>query len=306
MRPYRGAEDGARMLALVHNRPAGHVHVVDLPYRLCSWAFDGPDNIGLWEDERGRLLAWAALQTPFWTIDYGIGRNAPRDTFAALLAWADGRARSLVQTRFGRPAWFVAVPEGFRDRRRALSLSGYAAQDIGDNAWIQVTLALDAATEMPPPETRAGYRLRTLRGEADVPAYVALHRAVFGSENMTAGWRRSVLAHPAYRPELDLVIEDTDGDLVAFCIAWMTTLTDSGKPPVTIGQIEPIGVREDSRRSGLAWAILSEAVRRLRGFGASMILVQTDLYRDRAYAFYTAAGFRPIECFTMYRKEFGE
>lgn len=305
MRPYHGAKDGERMLALVRDHPANHVHVVDLPYRLCSWALNNPDTTGLWEDENGRLLAWAVLQTPFWTLDYGIGPDAPPDALAALLAWADGRARALVGSHFGHPAWFVAVPDTATDRRQILNLSGYTIPDTGDNGWTQVTLAMDPETEIPSFVIRPGFRLRLLRGEEDVPAYVALHRSVFRSENMTEGWRKAILAHPAYRPELDLVIEDARGALAAFCIAWIATLPQGEGPTQTVGQIEPIGVREEARRSGLAWVILSEAVRRLRGLGASTILVQTDLERDRAYAFYQAAGFRLAERIAMYRKKFG-
>lgn len=305
MRPYHDANDGERMLALVRDYPADHVHVVDLPYRLCSWAFNSPDTTGLWEDESGRLLAWAVLQTPFWTLDYGIGPDAPPDAFAALLAWADGRARALVHSRYGRPAWFVAVPDSATDRRHILNLSGYTTQNNGGNGWAQVTLAMDSDTELPSFIVRPDFRLRILRGEKDIPAYVALHRSVFRSENMTEGWRKAILAHPAYRPELDLVVEDAHGALVAFCVAWIATLPQGGGTARIVGQIEPIGVREEARRSGLAWAILSEAARRLRKLGASTILVQTDLGRDRAYAFYRAAGFRIDERFALYRKKFG-
>jgi len=34
------------MADLVTAFPARQLHVVDLPYRLCSWALDEPDSIG--------------------------------------------------------------------------------------------------------------------------------------------------------------------------------------------------------------------------------------------------------------------
>jgi hypothetical protein len=67
---YQGVRDQERMMALVRNHPQENFHIVDLPYRFSSWAFDNADNIALWEDEQGELLAWAVLQTPFWAIDY--------------------------------------------------------------------------------------------------------------------------------------------------------------------------------------------------------------------------------------------
>ena len=60
-RPYQGDHDQALMADLVRAQPQANLHVVDLPYRLSSWAFDDPDNVCLWENERGEVLAWAVL-----------------------------------------------------------------------------------------------------------------------------------------------------------------------------------------------------------------------------------------------------
>lgn len=303
--PYRGEIDREQMLALVHEHPEGHVHVVDLPYRLCSWAFEIPDNVGLWRDGDGRLLAWVILQSPFWKIDYALHPGAPQGIHTDLLEWADEQARRLLGTSSGRPAWFVAVREDDAERRRDLEAKGFASQEAGENPWSQAMLRLDAKVSLPSSPVKDGFRLRALRGEAEVPAYVALHRAVFESPNMTEGWRREILRHPAYRPELDLVIEDSAGDLAAFCIAWLAVLPSALSNRQSIqGQIEPIGVRENCRRHGLAWPILAEAVRRLRNLGAETIWVQTDNYRDRAYFFYQAAGFRVAEHIIVYRKDY--
>lgn len=310
--PYNGAGDRERMLALAQAHPAGQPHVIDLPYRLCSWAFDNPGNIALWEDSGGRLLAWAVLQSPFRTVDYALHPAAPPQTFMSILSWVDFAARALLHTPYGRAAWFVAVPGENFDRRRMLESAGFAAQDAGEDAWSQVTLALDATSFLPPCPAKAGFHLRPLRGEGEAAAYTALHRAVFGSENMTESWRREAIRHPAYRPALDLVIEDADGNLAAFCVAWLAELPLTGGSWLSIpaserivGQIEPIGVREDVRRHGLAWSVLAEAIRRLRAGGAETILVQTDNYRDRAFNFYRAAGFRVVEHISFYRHDYG-
>lgn len=293
------------MLHLARDHPIDHTHVIDLPYRLASWALDNPGNVGLWEDEPGRLVAWAVLQTPFWTVDYALHPAAPPQAFPTLLAWVDEQAQAHRHTRYGRPTWFVPLTGEQAARRGDLAAAGYVAQDTGDDSWSQVIFALAEDMALPSCPLRAGFTLRPLGGEAEVAAYVALHRTVFGTENMTEGWRSAVLRQPAYRPELDLVIANAAGELVAFCIGWLAHLpaTDGGRPAV-VGHIEPIGVREDVRSHGLAWSILAEVVRRLRGQGAGKILVQTDNYRDRAYAFYQAAGFEIIEHITIFRKEF--
>lgn len=48
------------MSALGRAFPAEHTHVADLPYRLSSWAFDYPENVGLWVDAEGKLAGWNA------------------------------------------------------------------------------------------------------------------------------------------------------------------------------------------------------------------------------------------------------
>jgi ribosomal protein S18 acetylase RimI-like enzyme len=298
-KPYGGAVDNARMLALARQYPEGNVHTVDLPYRLCSWALDNPDNAALWEDENGRLLAWAVLQTPFWKLDCALHPDAPAGAHRAILEWADRQAPRLLNTAYGRPAWFTPVRDQWTARRRELEAAGWQSQESGEGAWSQVIFRLDADTAVPPCAPRPGFTVRPLRGAAEVPAYVALHRAVFQSANMTEPWRAATLRQPGYRPELDLVVEGPDGALVAFCILWHTATGGAA-----IGQIEPLGVSPDARRYGVAWAIISEGIGRLRALGVDTIEVQTDDYRDNAYAFYQAVGFRVAERLPIYRKDY--
>ena len=118
----------------------------------------------------------------------------------------------------------------------------------------------------------------------EVDAYVELHQAVFGSKNMTPAWRARTLARPEYRPDLDLVAVAPDGRLAAFCICWL----NRGPGGEVSGQVEPLGVHADFRRQGLGRTILVEGLRRLQEHGAASVAVETDNYRDAAFALYTA------------------
>ena len=55
-RPVDPAQDFPAMLHLARLDEAAQVHLVDLPYRLSSWAFDTPENTAVWVEEE-RLLA---------------------------------------------------------------------------------------------------------------------------------------------------------------------------------------------------------------------------------------------------------
>jgi hypothetical protein len=108
-RGFSGETDMEAMIALARACPADTLHVVDLPYRLCSWALDDTQNVGLWVGAEGQLLAWAVMQTPFWMIDYVCHPDADPALRRQVLAWADRRARELLDAGGGHPVWFVTV-----------------------------------------------------------------------------------------------------------------------------------------------------------------------------------------------------
>lgn len=301
-RPYHPEADLQRMADLARAHADAHIHVVDLPYRLCSWAFDDPQSCALWEDADGELLGWAVLQPPFWAIDYALHTQAPAELLPAMLAWADARAQAVRDTAFGRPAWFLNAFAGQHAHRRAFEQAGFVFQgDVGEDAWSKVLFRRPSDLPVPPTPPPAGFTLRPLAGASEVAAYVALHRAVFDSPNMTVGWREQTLRHPDYRPGLDLVAVDPAGELAAFCIGWFTLHGRGGLPG---GQIEPFGVREDLRRGGLGRALLAACLTQLQALGAHHIAVETDNYRDAAYRFYESLGFTVEQQIVVYRKEY--
>ncbi len=297
-RAYSGQADLQQMLALVRQFPANNPHVVDLPYRLCSWAFDYPDNVGLWFDDEQQLVAWAVLQPPFWAIDYACLPAAPQDIHKRLLEWADGRARQAVGMPGGLPAWYVSVFADQAERIRDLEELGFASQaDMGEDSWSQVFMTRSAQMPVVECPLPAGFAIRPLAGESKVAAYVELQRAVFGTENMTVGWRARTLRQPDYIADLDLVAVAPDGRLAAFCICWLDTSSASG-------QIEPMGVHADWRKLGLGQAILSEGLRRLQRHGAQTVYVETDRQRNAALALYQSVGFRVTREILIYRKDY--
>jgi mycothiol synthase len=300
-RPFRSTSDGSAILAVVHTQLQAHLHVVDLPYRLCSWAFDEPANCSVWEDANSNVLAWAVLQSPFWCIDYAIHPDAPSTTLQEVLAWADQRVQALQGTQFARPMWFVNSFKGNPDHD-AIQAFGFISQaNVGEDSWTKVLFRKDAThlpTRRPLPE---GFQIRPLDGKSEVDAYVALHRAVFQSESMTSAWRERTLRHPAYQPELDLVLLDTEQQLAGFCIGWFAPQGQDKQPS---GQIEPMGIRSDVRGRGFGKALLIECLYRLRSAGATSLFVETDNYRDAAFRHYQAVGFEVMRDVIVYRKDY--
>ncbi|HSN94833.1 MAG TPA: GNAT family N-acetyltransferase [Anaerolineaceae bacterium] len=115
-----------------------------------------------------------------------------------------------------------------------------------------------------------GFKLRYVQGEAEVPALVALHRAAFGTENMTPEARLSIMRAPGYEPDLDLVLVAPDGQLAAFCICGFE---DEEK---NIGYTDPIGTHPRDQRLGLGKAIVSSGLLALQARGAKKVKLGTS------------------------------
>jgi mycothiol synthase len=300
---YSGDADKGEMAALARAFPAENMHMTDLPYRLSSWALDDPDNIGLWVDEGGQLVAWAVMQTPFWTIDYAYRPDADKRLHQEILVWADQRAQMMRSTTYGLPAWYVNVFADQSGRRHDLEKAGFASQaEVGEDSWSKVWMQRDAQTPVPTYPLPAGFVLRPLAGEGEVEAYVELHRAVFETKNMTVEWRMRTLIHPDYIPELDMVVATPDGRLAAFCIGWLNQ--HPGEEPS--GQIEPLGCHADFRKYALGRVALCETLRRLEACGAKSIFVETDSYRNTSFRLYESVGFQVIRNVLVYRKDYND
>jgi mycothiol synthase len=293
-------QDKYLMSALAHQSPENNLHVIDLPYRLSSWAFDNPENVGLWFDENEQLVAWAALQTPFWTIDYVCHPKVEAKLHREILSWADQRACATINTPNGRPAWFSMVFSGQTDRIHDLENAGFKCQsDVGDDSWSKVLMQRSSPTASKVYEAPSGFIVRPLAGGIEVNDYVELHRSVFESKNMTTDWRKRTLRHPDYVPELDIVVESPEGRLVAFCICWYDK-------NLMAGHIEPLGSHKDFRQYGLGRVALSEGLRRLQSLGAQNIFVETDNYRSTAFRLYESFDFQVMQCVLLYRKNYDD
>ncbi len=146
-----------------------------------------------------------------------------------------------------------------------------------------------------------GFHLRPLGGLEEAGAYTALHRAAFGSKNMSEEWRRRTVTRPDYCADLDLVAQAEDGRLAAFCIGWYHP-QGMGSGPAA--QVEPLGVHPDFQRRGLGRALLAELFRRAALRGAAEIYVDCDDYPDGpAFGLYRSAGFEIHRKIAIYRKD---
>ncbi len=299
MRPLAGPRDVQRVYEFVQAFPAEAFHVVDLPYRLCTPSAQEPENARLWEDEQGILRGFAVVQLPWLTVDYLVhpaAREAGLE--AAMLAWACERWPQFMAEQRLRYSLFLEVRDDQTERLALLERLGFVRDD-----WHTLHMSQPLNGALPTPQTPEGFTIRPLAGEAEVAAYVALHRAAFGSANMTEGWRRRTLQAPQYIPALDLVAAAPDGSLAAFCVCWLSQRGHDENGSNT-GQVEPIGVRPDFQGRGLGRAVLLEGLRRLQAHGAASALIDSDGGNEASRSLYAAVGFRVADVVRKYRKDF--
>ncbi|MFN8490700.1 MAG: GNAT family N-acetyltransferase [Caldilineaceae bacterium] len=122
---------------------------------------------------------------------------------------------------------------------------------------------------IPTPHLPPGFTIRPVTGEQEVEQIVELHRAAFGTENMTVAYRLAMMRVPDYDPTLDLIAVAPDGQWVAFCLASISQ-ADNHQAPQPIGWLDPIGTRPAFQRQGLAKALLLTGLALLKEKGMKL------------------------------------
>ena len=292
LRPYAGAADLRRMQdALSPRFVAGEVwHVGDLAWaaRDCGHVQLAP-LVTLVESAEGHLLGWVWSQMYGWfdavTVTEDDGQLAD-----LLVATAIDTAARLVAAGDALPTLRTLCLEEDAPLTAALSGRGFVA-DAGES--LEVTRrSLD---DLPDPVLPEGLRLTGVEGEALVDSRVEAHRAAFAPSRLTLeGFRRVRRTWP-YRPELDRVVVDGEGRVLAACLAWLDEATGWG-------MLEPVGTRPDQQRRGLGATVCLDALHALKAAGAHSAQVSC-VGGSAGYATYRSIGFATERRMRIWRRE---
>ena len=141
------------------------------------------------------------------------------------------------------------------------------------------------STRITAPVLPPSYSLRDVEPEHDVPHVVEVNSRSAPGSLFTDATYRAMLNAPTSRPDLHLVVAVPDPSFAAFCIIWY----DEDN---RVGLFEPVGCHPDHQRRGLATAMMSEGLRRLKHLGATHALVATGANNAPANALYTSLGFQ--------------
>jgi ribosomal protein S18 acetylase RimI-like enzyme len=246
-------------------------HVGDITWGLRQ--HEGREDewkLRIWQDG-GRTVAWSWLKGDRGLLDLDVRRDR-LDLLDEILAEA-ADARTAVAF------------EDDAEVREALLRNGFTEDgDVGPSRHGSVMhfLARDLPEVPEPSVLPEGFRFRTME-DADFAERVAIHRDVWAPSRVTESSFANVQASWPYRASLDCVVEAPDGRLAAYCLIWPD---DENR----VGELEPVGVREEFRRRGLGAAVCTFALRRLHEEGGRQAIVYC--VSDEACALYESIGFR--------------
>jgi GNAT superfamily N-acetyltransferase len=222
--------------------------------------------------DESRLVAWG--WSTGWRIPHGLSyefRPGYEHLLEELLEWADTTV--------------TTVKSG--DTRSAETLRRYGFALDPNAPWIRWNVrSLD---EIEHPRVPEGYRLATMAEYGNFESRSAAHRSAFAPSRFTDEVYETVRRDAPWRADLDCVLVDPAGRVAAYALAWLDVAN-------RVGELEPVGVRDDQQRRGLGRAVCLHAMRRLREHGAETALVGSrgDDAHPGPAALYESIGFREL------------
>jgi ribosomal protein S18 acetylase RimI-like enzyme len=269
-RPFRGPADLQAMLALVGERPPQWIteypFIVDL--QEITGTPEGQASIRLWEDTSGSPVGFSLLDGT--SLAFEISPRVPFDDLAGqIIHWAMQKLTSAGESPASPAELVVAGREEDLRRMAFLERQGFVAQPVR-------TLRFMRSLEEPLPEPALpeGFLIRPMAGEEEAGAWVALHRAALGTENMTVDFRLAMMRTPEYDRELDLVAVVPDGRLVAYVMCHFSS-EENRLRQQTVGYTDPVATHPDFQRKGLSRALLLAGFGRLKQRGMQFAEVAT-------------------------------
>jgi ribosomal protein S18 acetylase RimI-like enzyme len=265
---------------------------------VCSgYGLEHSENLRLWFDA-GDLVAYACFEPPL-SLEFDLMPGLARYDLVGreILEWGESHRR-----RTSRQSGKETVP-------RALAMLGYGA--------VTLTMSLESDVQRTSLLQRRGYvrrdgfdvlYRRSLEDLLPMPAHgpwlrlrhatdgdlwerVDVHRdawSVWGPSAASVENYRRLRNAPIYDPELDVVLEDASGRLVAYCIGWLDMAN-------RFGHFEPVGCRPAFTGRGYARAVVIECMRRMQARGMHTALVSTASVNRPAGALYQSCGFVEVD-----------
>lgn len=287
-RPYSHPDDLPAMIDLLKAvRPAEWINefpsIIDLQEAMTRPCIRKKTR--LWMNDLEHLVAFAFVLEPYNNLIFEVAPQAELEIENELVAWGM-KCATRPSALNAEEALDTSCRED--DLRRVALLRRQGFRQLEQNT-LQMARKLDQP--IPPFRLPDGFSIRAIKGEQEVDAIVALHRAAFGTSNMSREERLAIMRTPHYDPALDLIVIAPDNRFAASCTCSILT-AENQRNGKRIGHTDPVVVHPDFQGQGLARALLLKGTQLLKDSGMDMAMLSTssdNLAMQRAAE---SAGFR--------------
>ena len=296
--PFEGSRDMEKVIELLltcrTNKSIDHflpfmLRLVLTPSSLLSpTSIDLATDVRVWKKNDETLCGFALVDLSVWGLFYLVPPSEEgRELEQEILSWACNRA-----SHIGRGKSIALRCRRVREDnpKRILSLERQGFRRESNRQGLRMVRRLDVSLDRP--LIPQGFRIRHLSGRGEIAAYVALVNSAIPKATSVETHQKWIET-PEYIPELDLIAVADDGTFAAFCQSYYDPL-DLVRSTRREGWTDPIGTAPPYRKKGLARAIVSEALWRLKNRGIEDAVLGVAGSNEVAQKLYESIGYRAI------------
>lgn len=286
MRSYHNEEDFLLMQNLIREN---YIHsgwqLNPAPSDLDYWRYiydespDGVHNAKLWQDDDGRILAFAWMNDD--AVDF-VCHYQHKELQNEIIEWTEKeRLKNASEKVYNCLYIFDCDREG-----ELIAINkGYRKSNIFNYYGKRSLLEEIPNTQLPP-----GYIIKSIETEEEIRQRAQMNELA-GNEITPEKYQYFMKHAVNYRQELDLIVVAPNGDVAGYCTVWFDNVCK-------IGVFEPYAVQPEHLRKGLGKNLLFEGMKRLLSLGCTAVYVthaglDSDEY-DPALALNEAVGFAKV------------
>ena len=116
-------------------------------------------------------------------------------------------------------------------------------------------------------DIEGNFRIASFSESYDVESRSESERLTVGRDTLDREWFETKTIAPGYSSDWDLAVVSPDGQVAAFCVAWLDEEN-------SVAEIDPVGTHPDYRKKGLAKALLTSCFVRLNRHGIKKAQIQ--------------------------------
>jgi mycothiol synthase len=311
--PYRSEADLADIADLynaceVVDRFDRGISPAELQEDFADPDFDLAEDLRLWRDDHGALMAVGSLWHPLpeGSVQGCLSLKVHPDyryqgLEEQVIAWGEARLLAAAQG-LDLP---VQLDLDFYDTQSELLTLGQNQGFSPIRYFFHMTRSL--VEPIPEPKLPAGFTLRTVDTETNAEAWVEMFNQTFidhwNHHELTLQDFYYYCGLSCYQADLDLVALAPDGTFAAFCQS-VIHHGDNLRTGRKEGWIGELGTRRGFRHRGLGRAMLLHGLQRLRAAGMETAILGVDADNPNgALGLYRSVGFRPKRRRVILRKQ---